>query len=62
MDFKIGKLDIIIVLIGLILAILSYIFYEANIIVSIAIWVLVILIYRRYYRNKKKKDMLGDEE
>ena len=51
----IKKTDIIAFLIGIILAVLSYMLYEKNIIVSIAIFLAILLIYRKYIRNKDKK-------
>ena len=58
-DFKIGSL--IAVIIGLILAVISYVFYEKNIVLSIVIFLAVGLIYRKYIKNKKFK-RFGDDE
>ncbi|WP_297435872.1 hypothetical protein [uncultured Clostridium sp.] len=58
-DFKTGNL--IAVIIGLILAVISYVFYEKNIVLSIVIFLAVGLIYRKYIKNKKFK-RFGDGE
>lgn len=52
---NIKKADLLACLIGIILAILSYVLYEKNIVVSIAILLAVVLVYRKYIRNKGKK-------
>ena len=63
----IKKTDIIAFLIGIILAVLSYMLYEKNIIVSVAILLATVLVYRKYVRNKGKKRIkrfkrFGDED
>lgn len=55
MENKIFKIDIFIVFIGAILAISSYIFYEKNIVLTIAIFILSILIDIKYIRRKRNK-------
>lgn len=52
---NIKKADLLSGLIGIVLAILSYILYEKNIVVSIAIFLATLLIYRKYIRNRGKK-------
>lgn len=52
MDFKINKIDVIVGIIAVILAILSYIFYEQNIVVSIAILIAILLVYRRFWKTR----------
>ncbi|MGL4654837.1 MAG: hypothetical protein ACRCWM_02960 [Sarcina sp.] len=64
---KIKKLDIVAGLIGIVLAILSYMLYEKNIVLSIAIFLAVVLVYRKYIRNRGKKRIkrfkkFGDDE
>ncbi|MGL4991925.1 MAG: FeoB-associated Cys-rich membrane protein [Sarcina sp.] len=48
--------DIIAVVIALVAAISSYIFYETNIVLTLAIFLAVLLVYRRFIRNKKKME------
>ncbi|MGL4763320.1 MAG: hypothetical protein ACRC6T_17075 [Sarcina sp.] len=67
MGGKFKKMDFLAGIVGIILAILSYILYEKNIIVSVAIFLAITLIYRKYVRNKGKKRQrrfkrFGDEE
>ncbi|MGL4451971.1 MAG: hypothetical protein ACRCTZ_12340 [Sarcina sp.] len=64
---NIKKTDIIAGLIAIVLAILSYVLYEKNIVVSIAIFLAILLVYRKYIRNRGKKRVkrfkrFGDDE
>lgn len=52
--------DIIAFILSAILSVASYILYEENIVVSVAIFLCVLLVYRRYIRNRKKKNISED--
>ncbi|WP_297518373.1 hypothetical protein [uncultured Clostridium sp.] len=61
------KRDLVAGLIGFVLAITSYMFYEQNAVLSVAIFLAVVLVYRRYIKNEgfkkiKKFKKFGDEE
>lgn len=62
MENKIFKIDIFIVFIGAILAISSYIFYEKNIVLTIAIFILSILIDIKYIRRKRNKKNIEEDK
>lgn len=62
MENKITKIDILVVFIGGILAVISYMFYEKNIVLAIAIFILSILIDIKYIRRKRNKNNIEEDE
>lgn len=48
--------DIVALVIAIVAATSSYIFYEKNIVLTLAIFLAVLLAYRRFIRNKKKME------
>lgn len=62
MESKITKIDILVVFIGGILAVISYMFYEKNIVLAIAIFILSILIDIKYIRRKRNKNNIEEDE
>lgn len=59
---QIKKADILAFIIGIILSILSYLFYEKNLMFSFAIFLCTLLVYRRFIRNKKNRQNRKGEE